>query len=164
MDPQPEKATQRQLTWYSDLTQHRQDIRDILDGIQYERCSCLELVRKRESSHLLRSICGSVRRSLLALNDYTMNDENGDSTLPLPWLYRVCLPSVKVANPPDSSVECEHLKRGYYFVLTQTLLSLCVLEDLYTDLYVMTCSHESCLRAPEYQWGLLCLRVVSSQQ
>ena len=161
MDSKPDQTSTRQLLWQQDLAQSRQDIFDTMSTLNLNRLSCLELIRHREPSHMLRPLCFTVRRALLSLNVYTADDEKGDPLMPLPWIYRLCLPSIQVAAPPSPSVEGEYLKRGYYYVLTQTLLSLSVLQDAYQGLFVLATSRPVALEMQETIWILHCLRVVS---
>ena len=161
MDTKPDQTSTRQILWQNDLKQRRQDIFDIMTALNMDRLSCIRLFRSREPSHLLSPLCFTVRRALLTLNVYTCDDEKGDPTLPAAWLYRLCLPSVQVANPPDPSVADEHLKRGYYSVLTQTLLSLSVLYDAYQGLFVIATSPPIALELSETEWIMRALKVVS---
>ena len=86
-------------------------------------------------------------------------------TLPLPWLHRICLPSIAIANPPDPTVADEYLKRGYLYVLTQTLLALSILQDLYATLSLISATKlATALDDPETYWVLRALRVVSAPQ
>ena len=161
MDSKPDQTSIRQKLWQTDLKQSRQAIFETMTTLNQDRLSCLALFLRREPSHLLTPLCHSVHRHLLGLNVYTCDDEAGDPTMPSAWLYRLCLPSVQVANPPDASVATEHLKRGYYYVLTQTLLSLCVLGDCYQVLFVLATSEPCVLEFREMEWILRALRVVS---
>jgi len=89
-----------------------------------------------------------------------MDDEKGDPTLPAAWLYRLCLPSVAIANSPPS-VDREYMRRGYYHVLTNTLLALSVLQDAYQGLFVLATSRPVALEMAETAWILRALKVVS---
>ena len=161
MDPKPDQTSTRQKLWQNDLREFSQNIFEEAVGLNQDRVSCLGLFGRPEPSHILTPLCHAVRRSLFGLNRFTCDDEKGDPTLPAAWLYRLCMPSIQVAAPPDPSVAGEHLNRGYYYVLTQTLLSLCVLNDCYHSLHVLATSQPSSLEMSEFQWVLRALKVVS---
>lgn len=150
-----------QTNWHADLCQRRNAVRAMHDELEKAKLLCLGLMLKREPCFSLRALCVVVRRGLTTLTVHTLEGEDGPM-LPRPWLYRLCLPSLAIANPTDPSIANEHMQRGYYYCLTQTLLALSTLQDVYWTLYLISATWPAALEAPECQWALQTLRVVSA--
>ena len=136
----------------------------MVQRVRYERLTCLGLMTLRRPSPTLGSACQVVRNALLTLNIHTMDGDDGEPTLALPWLFRICLQSLSISAPPNSAIAEEYLRRGYTHALRETLFALSILQDLYEDLFTMSSSPISCVQKGEFRWVLQVLRVVSSQQ